>query len=557
MYIKKILILMFLMTFFNITIYAASSDSLNQIDLKKGDINKDGLVDSADAAIALNLYKYNNVTTEDLQTGDMDENGMLDSADAAMILNTFKYGIDTSINLEIPQNLKWTDRSTITWNSVENANYYVVDVSVYKDNILIGNKQIGTNVNKIDVLETVKLILKSQKFAPVQVFIKVKSMLILESDSIESDFSNTSEGQILKEGSNILATPQNINLTENYVATWTKVEGASYYRIEYKIITSDGLEKTGYAGQINYGTNVVDGVISSNVEELLKYAYKDALYSSNDEVHIAIRIQAVAPYNTATIDSNYSEYSNLILYPKKIQLATPQEATLSEELYGTWITENFTFADQIGKFELDYKIIYDNSEKTGHTNLVSRYSCSNPEGNVIRVYLKELLNQVYTEAGYTREKVQISYRVRAITGDTAMYKDSEYSEYSNFISFAYDGKNPLEAPEDVVLSEEFKGSWTKVDNADFYSIEYKIKYNGCEKIITSDSIEYFNLTENNGVLTTDLEEGLKNAYMVAGYVGEKVQISYRIAASVRYYDFVNKYTDGLYSNYSNEIYYSP
>ena len=60
---------------------------------KKGDINKDGLVDSADAAIALNLYKYNNATVEDIQIGDMDENGMIDSADAAMILNVFKYNL--------------------------------------------------------------------------------------------------------------------------------------------------------------------------------------------------------------------------------------------------------------------------------------------------------------------------------------------------------------------------------------------------------------------------------------------------------------------------------
>lgn len=57
----------------------------------KGDINKDGLVDSADAAIALNLYKYNNATDEELKIGDMDDNNIIDSADAAIILNHFKY----------------------------------------------------------------------------------------------------------------------------------------------------------------------------------------------------------------------------------------------------------------------------------------------------------------------------------------------------------------------------------------------------------------------------------------------------------------------------------
>lgn len=61
--------------------------------LRKGDLNDDGLVDSADAAIALNLYKYNNATENDLEIGDMDENGMIDSADAAIILNVYKYNL--------------------------------------------------------------------------------------------------------------------------------------------------------------------------------------------------------------------------------------------------------------------------------------------------------------------------------------------------------------------------------------------------------------------------------------------------------------------------------
>lgn len=62
-------------------------------DYKKGDINRDGLVDSADAAIALNIYKYNNATEDNILMGDMDDNGMIDSADAAIILNVFKYNL--------------------------------------------------------------------------------------------------------------------------------------------------------------------------------------------------------------------------------------------------------------------------------------------------------------------------------------------------------------------------------------------------------------------------------------------------------------------------------
>lgn len=70
-----------------------NSDNLEGQSIIKGDINRDGLVDSADAAIVLNLYKYDNATEDDIKYGDMDANGILDSADAAMILNTYKYNL--------------------------------------------------------------------------------------------------------------------------------------------------------------------------------------------------------------------------------------------------------------------------------------------------------------------------------------------------------------------------------------------------------------------------------------------------------------------------------
>ena len=60
-------------------------------DYLKGDLDRNGQVDTADAAVALNLFKYKNFTDEDIAIGDMDENGIIDTADAAEILNVFKY----------------------------------------------------------------------------------------------------------------------------------------------------------------------------------------------------------------------------------------------------------------------------------------------------------------------------------------------------------------------------------------------------------------------------------------------------------------------------------
>ena len=66
---------------------------LKDVDYIKGDLDRNGAVNSDDAAIALDLYRYGNVSDEDLQIGDMDENGLINSDDAALILDVYRYGI--------------------------------------------------------------------------------------------------------------------------------------------------------------------------------------------------------------------------------------------------------------------------------------------------------------------------------------------------------------------------------------------------------------------------------------------------------------------------------
>ena len=58
----------------------------------KGDLDRNSVVNSDDAAIALDLYRYGNVSAEDLLIGDMDENGLINSDDAALILDVYRYG---------------------------------------------------------------------------------------------------------------------------------------------------------------------------------------------------------------------------------------------------------------------------------------------------------------------------------------------------------------------------------------------------------------------------------------------------------------------------------
>lgn len=55
----------------------------------KGDMNKDGKINSEDAAIVIDKYKNVEATMEDIAIGDMDENGQLNSQDAAIILDMY------------------------------------------------------------------------------------------------------------------------------------------------------------------------------------------------------------------------------------------------------------------------------------------------------------------------------------------------------------------------------------------------------------------------------------------------------------------------------------
>lgn len=64
-------------------------DIYNPLQYKKGDINRDGVVNSTDAAIVLEKFSQNKASEEDIGIADIDLDGKLNSTDAAMILEIF------------------------------------------------------------------------------------------------------------------------------------------------------------------------------------------------------------------------------------------------------------------------------------------------------------------------------------------------------------------------------------------------------------------------------------------------------------------------------------
>lgn len=63
---------------------------INVMDFIKGDMNKDGAVNSIDASLVIDRYKTRNISDEDYAIGDMDENNTLNAIDASLIIDLYK-----------------------------------------------------------------------------------------------------------------------------------------------------------------------------------------------------------------------------------------------------------------------------------------------------------------------------------------------------------------------------------------------------------------------------------------------------------------------------------
>ncbi len=75
------------------SIYAICKVDVSGIEYIKGDINKDGLINSVDAAIVMNKFKNNNAMQVDVKIADMNNDNVLNSLDAAIIMNNYKNNI--------------------------------------------------------------------------------------------------------------------------------------------------------------------------------------------------------------------------------------------------------------------------------------------------------------------------------------------------------------------------------------------------------------------------------------------------------------------------------
>ena len=78
----------------NDKVYATCNVSVSGIDFKRGDANKDGAVNSVDAAFVIDIYKNNvELTQDEFNFLDINKDGAINSVDSASIIDMYKNNI--------------------------------------------------------------------------------------------------------------------------------------------------------------------------------------------------------------------------------------------------------------------------------------------------------------------------------------------------------------------------------------------------------------------------------------------------------------------------------
>ena len=470
-----------------------------------------------------------------------------------LIVPIISLAADDIVSLATPSNLKWKDKSTATatWDIVDDANYYLVNVIVYDEENIIGIQETGTSSNEIDLQQEVYTILQSRNLESYQITFNVCAKYISDNGDITSDFSDYCELLNVDKKSGIkLATPTDVSIDDNKIARWTNVPEAGLYQVEY-LIKYNNTTKT-YTDLFIWKSDgiVKNGIFEIDLTNSINNAYKYFEYS-NENVEISIKVLSRASaLDNVYINSDYSNMSNTITYSQYItKLATPTNVSIDDNKIARW-----TDVPEAGFYRVEYLIKYNDTIKI-YTDLHIWKSNGIVKNGIFEVDLTNSINNAYKYFKYNNETVEVSFRVLsgASAGDNN-HSDSDYSNISNTITYSQN-ITKLATPTNVSIDDNKIARWTNIPEAGFYRVKYLIKYNDTIKTYTDLHIWKSNGIVKNGIFEVDLTNSINNAYKYFKYNNETVEVSFRVLSGASAGD--NIHIDSDFSKSSNSIYYNP
>ena len=453
-------------------------------------------------------------------------------------LTLISFATNSVTSLDTPTNLKWKDKSTATatWNAVENANYYLVNVIVYDGDTIIGIQETGTSSNEIDLQQEVYTILQSRNLENYQITFNVCAKFISDNEDITSDFSDNCELLNINKKSGIkLATPTNVSIDDNRIARWTDVPEAGLYQIEYSMKYNNTTKTYTTLFVWKNDGKVKDGMFEVDLTNSINNAYKYLKYN-NETVEVSFKVlsRASAEDNNYS-DSDYSIKSNTITYAQSItKLATPTNVSIDDNRIARW-----TNVPEAGLYKVEYSMKYNNITKTYTTLFVWKNDGKVKDG-MFEVNLANSINTAYNYLKYGDKTVEISIKVapRASAEDN-LHIDGDFSEKSNTIFYNPNGSTVINEitlspnkpviavgrtlyigktidPENAIYD---KIIWSTSDNS-IVSINNMGQITGVKKGNATITAKINNATQDADVSVYEIESNINNTEQATAVINE-------------------------------------
>ena len=457
---------------------------------------------------------------------------------------------ETISELDTPTGLTWKEGSTATatWNAVENANYYYVNVYVYDNSgNIIGVEETGTSNVELDVQQEIVKIMQGKSVKKYSVSFEVKAQYQDQNQVIESNTSIQSDLLDFEINGTIkYVTPQNLTIDDNYNVSFDSIANADYYALYFKMNNSTSWTHDAFLSP-RQGT-ISNGKIKFNIENYIKESYKERGYKG-ETVQVSFKVQVIAASGSTTyLNSDESIYSNSVSFSNSdiIKYATPQNLTIDDNY-------NVSF-DSIAN--ADYYALYfkmNNSTSWTHDAFLSPRQGTISNGK-IKFNIENYIKESYKERGYKGETVQVSFKVQVIAASgSTTYLNSDESIYSNSVSFSNSDIIKYATPQNLTIDDNYNVSFDSIANADYYALYFKM--NNSTSWTHDAFLSPRQGTISNGKIKFNIKNYIKESYIKRGFSNETVKISYKvqvIAASGN-----TTYLNSDESTYSNIAYYNP
>ena len=341
-------------------------------------------------------------------------------------------------------NLVWVESSsaTLSWNAVEEANYYSVLVTVYENNgiTIIGSTTTGTTSNQLDVQQEIYDVVSGNDYDYVKVMATVTSQF-KQDDVVVKQGSSVTTGLFSYYFTHLIQipTPTNVVLHNDYSVTFEcdmDNLNQAVNQIDFSIWKKDGEENIGICTrEYEIEGNKIKIQIPNTSLEVFCRSYS---ITGDVEIVVIITIEGKDGYD----NSDSSERSNSVVYESHlIQIPTPTNVVLHNDYSVTFECDMDNLNQAVN--QIDFSIW----KKDGEENIGICTREYEIEGNKIKIQIPNTSLEVFCRSYSITGDVEIVVII-TIEGKDG-YDNSDSSERSN--SVVYNGFIPVES---IILSPQ-------------------------------------------------------------------------------------------------------